>query len=164
MPGLQADSWTVIWHRTGDAGYFDDRGQLWLVGRCNAAIRDDRGEVYPFQVEYAVSAIPGIRRAALLADNGKRLLVIETGNRPFAVDFSKIARCVADRNIDRIVTVRHIPVDKRHGAKIDYPALRLMMLGRFARLRLALIGGLAQVHEAAHGWLRNARALLVSRR
>jgi acyl-CoA synthetase (AMP-forming)/AMP-acid ligase II len=153
-----------LWHRTGDAGYFDECGQLWLAGRCNAAIRDDRGEVYPFQVEYAVAAIRGVRRAALMADNGKRLLVIETGNQPFAVDSSKIARCVADRSIDRIVTVRRIPVDKRHGAKIDYPALRLVLLGRIPRIRLAMTGVLARIHEAAHGWLRNARALLVSRR
>lgn len=154
----------VLWHRTGDAGYFDDRGQLWLVGRCNAAIRDDRGEVYPFQIEYAVSAAPGINRAALIAENGKRLLVIETGRGAFAADCQKVARCIASTQIDRIVAVRKIPVDKRHGAKVDYPALRLLMLGRFARLRLALLGGLARIHDGTYGWFRNARAVVVNRR
>ena len=24
----------TVWHRTGDAGYFDDTGRLWLMGRC----------------------------------------------------------------------------------------------------------------------------------
>ena len=35
----------IRWHRTGDAGYFDTHGRLWLVGRCAAAIRDTRGIV-----------------------------------------------------------------------------------------------------------------------
>ncbi|MCH8072646.1 MAG: AMP-binding protein, partial [Proteobacteria bacterium] len=26
----------TVWHRTGDAGYFDDAGRLWLLGRCAA--------------------------------------------------------------------------------------------------------------------------------
>ena len=154
----------ILWHRTGDAGYFNERGQLWLVGRCNAAIRDDRGEIYPFQVEYAVSAVPGIRRAALVAENDKRILVIETGGGTFSADCLRVARCIAARHIDRIIIVRRIPVDKRHGAKIDYPALHLLMLGPFARLRLGLIGILAQLHEAVHGWFRNVRAVVASRR
>src|SRR6185295_14674452 len=27
-----------IWHRMGDAGYFDDQGRLWVVGRVHAAM------------------------------------------------------------------------------------------------------------------------------
>ena len=120
--------------------------------------------IYPFQVEYAVSAVPGIRRAALVAENDKRILVIETGGGTFSADCLRIARCIAARHIDRIIIVRRIPVDKRHGAKIDYPALHLLMLGPFARLRLGLIGILAQLHEAVHGWFRNVRAVVASRR
>ncbi len=129
----------IRWHRTGDAGYFDTHGRLWLVGRCAAAIRDTRGIVYPFQVEYAVGAVRGIRRAALISDQGKRVLVIETSANEFTSDCVKAARCVADKQIDRIVTVRRIPMDRRHDSKVDYPALRQLLEGRTARLQLFFV-------------------------
>ncbi len=129
----------IRWHRTGDAGYFDTHGRLWLVGRCAAAIRDTRGIVYPFQVEYAVGAVRGIRRAALISDQGKRVLVIETSANEFTSDCVKAARCVADKQIDRIVTVRRIPMDHRHDSKVDYPALRQLLEGRSTRLQLFFV-------------------------
>ena len=127
------------WHRTGDAGYFDAIGRLWLVGRCSAAIQDSRGIVYPFQVEYAVGAVRGISRTALISDQGKRILVIETSAKAFNSDYIKAARCIADKQIDRIVTVMRIPMDRRHDAKIDYPALRRLLDGRWMRLRLLFV-------------------------
>ncbi len=127
------------WHRTGDAGYFDTKGRLWLVGRCAAVIRDTRGIVYPFQVEYAVTAVRGISRAALIPDQGKRVLVLETSAKEFTSDCVKAARCIADKQIDRIVTVRRIPMDRRHDAKVDYPALKRALEGRSTRLQLFLV-------------------------
>jgi acyl-CoA synthetase (AMP-forming)/AMP-acid ligase II len=124
----------TVWHRTGDAGYFDDSGRLWLVGRCSAAIHDRHGTVYPFQVEYAVSAVRGVRRAALIARNNERVLVLETSGREFRTELVRTARCIADNAIDRIITVRRIPVDSRHDAKIDYPALERLLDGRLVRI------------------------------
>ena len=127
------------WHRTGDAGYFDDAGRIWLVGRCTAAIRDNRGTVYPFQVEFALAGINGVRRAALLSRNEGRVLVLEPAGREFRSDCASAATCIADNHIDSIVTVRRIPMDKRHDAKIDYPTLERLLDGRWARFRLDLV-------------------------
>jgi len=125
----------TMWHRTGDAGYFDASGRLWLVGRCSAALGDYRGTVYPFQVEYAVNAVRGVRRAALIEKDKERVLVLETSGREFRNNCVEAAKCVAKFEIDRIVTMHRIPVDRRHDAKVDYPALHRLLDGRWRRYR-----------------------------
>ena len=141
------------WHRTGDAGYLDAKGRLWLVGRCAAAIHDARGTVYPFQVEYAVSAVKGINRAALISEQGKRVLVLETSAREFTSDCIKAARCIADKQIDSIVSVGRIPMDRRHDAKVDYPALKRLLEGRLSRLQLFLIASSTSLFKAVRDFI-----------
>jgi hypothetical protein len=91
--------------------------------------------VYPFQVEYAVSAVRGVRRAALIEKDGDRVLVLETSGREFRSNCAEAAKCVARFEIDRIVTVHRIPVDRRHDAKVDYPALARLLDGRLRKYR-----------------------------
>jgi olefin beta-lactone synthetase len=128
-----------IWHRTGDAGYFDAGSRLWLVGRCSAAIRDCNGAVYPFQVEYAVNNVAGVHRSALVCHAGARVLVVEAIGREFRSDCVAAARCIAKFHIDRILTVRKIPMDKRHNSKVDYVALSQLLNAPGERYRMATI-------------------------
>jgi len=151
------------WHRTGDAGYIDDRGRLWLLGRCAAAIRDPGGTIYPFQIEYAACAVRGIRRAALLAQHRKKVLVLETSARDFEAGCIDAARCSVAGSVDRIVIVRHIPMDRRHDAKVDYPALQRMLESRIERLRHATIATLSMASEAIRSLTFDLRALLSGR-
>ena len=108
------------WHRTGDAGYLDACGRLWLLGRANARIADGRGELYPFPVECAAVAALGARRAALVADEGQRVLAIEAA---VPLDMKNLAQRLAWAQLDRVQIVGRIPVDRRHNAKVDYPGL-----------------------------------------
>jgi acyl-CoA synthetase (AMP-forming)/AMP-acid ligase II len=117
----------AIWHRTGDAGYLDAAGRLWLLGRCAARIADGRGTLYPFAVECAISADPTVQRAALIARGGQRVLVIEPRDHARPTDLTALERLVGWARLDAIQPVRHIPVDRRHNAKIDYPALYRML-------------------------------------
>ncbi|HEV3087752.1 MAG TPA: AMP-binding protein [Candidatus Elarobacter sp.] len=119
-----------IWHRTGDLGYRDERGRLWLVGRAAAAIVDARGTVEPLRVECALSYLPGIARSALAAADGARVLVVEP-QPGRALDESAVRAAVAFARIDRVVTAT-VPVDPRHNAKVDYAALQ-RLVRRFAR-------------------------------
>ncbi|MCA9838786.1 MAG: AMP-binding protein [Trueperaceae bacterium] len=110
------------WHRTGDLGYLDEERRLWLMGRCAALIEDDKGCLYPFAVECAAQHYQGVRRSAVIAHKDKRLLIIEprASSQP---DLLAIKQGLAWAKLDEIIFMK-LPVDKRHNAKIDYPALR----------------------------------------
>lgn len=111
-----------VWHRTGDAGYLDDQGRLWLLGRCSARVHDALGTVYPFSVETAAMHVPGVARAAFTAVDGRRLLLVEA--TPGAtLDLGAVAATVHWARLAAVREYPRIPVDRRHNAKIDYTAL-----------------------------------------
>jgi acyl-CoA synthetase (AMP-forming)/AMP-acid ligase II len=110
-----------IWHRTGDAGYFDDHGRLWLLGRASAVVEDAKGVMYPFAVETAVRMGSGPMRVAALSLNGKRLLVVERGA---AVEAHEVRRSVDWAGVDDVVVLEKLPMDRRHNSKVDYTQVR----------------------------------------
>lgn len=117
----------ALWHRTGDAGYLDAQGRLWLLGRCVARIEDDRGTLYPFAVECALSHHHTVHRAAVVAKKGRRILAVEFSKDAGRTDLIALQETVSWAQLDEIRVPRHIPVDKRHNAKIDYPALSRLL-------------------------------------
>lgn len=114
----------VTWHKTGDAGYLDLHGRLWLLGRCQARIEDAVGTLYPFQVECAALQHPAVRRAALLAHRRQRWLIVELQK---GAKKPGLSAELSWAHLDHIEFVREIPVDPRHNAKIDYPSLHKML-------------------------------------
>jgi acyl-CoA synthetase (AMP-forming)/AMP-acid ligase II len=118
-----------VWHRTGDAGWLDERGRIWLLGRCAeklpafpaaSGLPVDAAR-YPFAIECALKEIfPEIRMAAL-EWKGERLLVVG-GNSAEAIREAAMLLGMA-----RVIFVKALPLDRRHNAKIDYPALRKLL-------------------------------------
>jgi len=117
-----------VWHRTGDAGYLDPDGSLWLVGRASAKIADKHGVIYPLQVEAAALEHESVRRAALVAHAWQRVLLVEAaaGANVEAMR-DELAATLAWAHVERIVVVPRIPMDRRHNAKVDYTALRALL-------------------------------------
>lgn len=108
----------TIWHRTGDAGRFDADGRLWLRGRLDGRVAG----LWPFEVEASARRWAGVRRVALAEIDGTAVLVIEgdATARPNGARKPPLG-------IARIVHVKYIPVDRRHGSKIDHQALRRIL-------------------------------------
>jgi olefin beta-lactone synthetase len=117
-----------LWHRTGDLGWLDPGGRLWLMGAASAAISDERGVLYPFAVECAAREVPGVRRAAVVVLDRSRILAVETG-RGEKVEATAILQALGWARLDGVRLLPAIPMDKRHNAKIDHAALRRMLAG-----------------------------------
>jgi acyl-CoA synthetase (AMP-forming)/AMP-acid ligase II len=117
----------AVWRRTGDAGYLDGQGRLWLLGRCAARLQDDRGVLYPLGVEHAVLRNAWIRRAAVLSARGRRMLAVELCDEAARPDEASLQKLLTYAEVDAVRFVRRIPVDARHNAKVDYSALRTLL-------------------------------------
>ena len=54
------------WFHTGDAGYFDDDGYLYIHDRLKDMIVSGAENVYPAEVERALEGFPGIAEVAVI--------------------------------------------------------------------------------------------------
>ncbi len=117
----------TLWHRTGDAGYLDSLGRLWLVGRCSARVDDRQGNLYPLGVEHAAMQYDCIRRAAFLSLDGQRTLAVELDRKAGSPDFASLLKSLSFSGVEAIRVLPKIPVDRRHNAKVDYRRLRSLI-------------------------------------
>jgi acyl-CoA synthetase (AMP-forming)/AMP-acid ligase II len=74
------------WFRTGDLGYVDEDGYLFLVGRSKDIIVSGGINVYPAEIEDVIRSMPGVREAAVVGipdevwgESVKAVLVLDEG-------------------------------------------------------------------------------------
>lgn len=66
-PGYEARFDAEGWLRTGDLGYFDEDGYLFIVGRLDDVINRGGEKIYPLEIEQVLADVKGVRRAAVIA-------------------------------------------------------------------------------------------------
>src|SRR5437867_1741424 len=68
-----------------------------------------------------------VRRTAFVLYQNRRVLVVELRHGADAAAADELLRHLAWAHIDSIHVVPNIPVDRRHNAKVDYPALQALL-------------------------------------
>jgi long-chain acyl-CoA synthetase len=112
------------WFYSGDAGYFDDRGYLYIHDRVKDMIVSGGENVYPAEVESVLFAHPAVADAAVIGipderwgEAVKAVVVLKPGARATAdeiVDFcrDKIAGYKRPRSVDFVDALPRNPTGK----------------------------------------------------
>jgi len=72
QPEASVSAWRDGWYVTGDMGYLDQNGYLFLVDRKKDMIISGGENIYPAEVESAISAHPDVVRAAVIGVPSER--------------------------------------------------------------------------------------------
>jgi len=133
------------WHRLGDAGYLDERGRLWVVGRVGHRVRTASGLLFPLMVEPIFDAHPKVRRTGLVGvpRPGGELPVLcvellhEHRNAPHEELRRELLELGAaydtSRNVREVLFLDALPVDPRHQSKIERPRLAKWAAGELEK-------------------------------
>ena len=133
-----------IWHRMGDAGYFDTEGRLWYCGRKSQRVINTDGTLFADQLEAVFNVHPEVARTALVgvgtAGRQTPVLCVELLNNPgshrrerIRIDLLQLGRNHAvTKSIKQILFHKSFPVDIRHNAKIGREKLATWATGKLS--------------------------------
>ncbi len=124
------------WLHTGDTGYFDDEGRLFVLGRRRALIKRGGAVVAPRELEEAAQGADGVQLAAAVgvpggADGGEVVtLVVEVAQKAgrdggqVAAEVTRLVVAAAGFAPGRVVVVPPRTVPRTANGKIRHEALR----------------------------------------
>ena len=115
----------VVWHRTGDMGYFDADQKLWLVGRVKDCIESALGLIPCYDLEEELLEFKNVLKAAFV--NHPHVLAIETESE---IDKSEIKKYLDEKGLTnyQIKVFKKLPVDQRHFSRVDRQNLKQLLL------------------------------------
>ncbi len=64
--GANAEAFRDGWFRTGDLGYLDDRGFLFITGRKSDMFISGGSNIYPFEIEEKIAELPQVSEVCVL--------------------------------------------------------------------------------------------------
>jgi olefin beta-lactone synthetase len=128
----QANARTLIdgtlWHDSGDVGHVDAEGFLWIEGRGVHLISTTNGLLTPVPVETEAESVGGISKAAAVGVGpvGVQQLVVVVEGALEGLASTEVASAVRHAvsvPVAAVLSVKKLPVDIRHNAKIDRAAV-----------------------------------------
>lgn len=132
-PELTAQTLRGGWMHTGDSGYFDDHGYLFVADRIKDMIISGGENVYSIEVENAICSHPEVAQCAVIGIPDPRwgetvhaIVVPRPGARSLTLE-AIVAHCrslIAGYKCPRSIELREEPLPQSSVNKIDKAALR----------------------------------------
>jgi steroid-24-oyl-CoA synthetase len=117
------------WLHTGDLGRLDEKGNLWITGRCKEMIIRGGENIAPAAVEGALMTIPGVTEAVVFgvphADLGEEVMavvVVESDLTPEQLK-GQLRDKVASFSVPTRWRLQTEPLPTNHTGKVDKPAI-----------------------------------------
>ncbi len=120
------------WHRSGDAGRYDEEGRLWVEGRLAHLIVGADGPLTPLPIEQAAVGAQGVAAAAAVGvgPQGAQVVALIVApeeppkrSRLASEHLADAVRAHVDVDVAAVLCVPELPVDLRHNAKVDRTGL-----------------------------------------
>jgi long-chain acyl-CoA synthetase len=137
-PEATVRTWRDGWVHTGDLGYFDADGFLYLVDRKKDMINRGGYNVYSIEVESALYEHPDVAEVAVigvphdvLGHDVCAVVRLRNGSAPLDVESVRafLADRLADYKLPRRLVVRETPLPRSGMHKVDKKALLAAVVG-----------------------------------
>jgi long-chain acyl-CoA synthetase len=125
-PDANETSFSEGWFRTGDIGYLDEDGYLYLVDRAKDMIIRGGENIYSVEVEHVLFDHPDVIDAAVvgvphktLGEEVKAVVQVRPGSTATAADLREFcARHLADFKVPEHLEIRHEPLPRNPAGKV----------------------------------------------
>ncbi|WP_029001038.1 class I adenylate-forming enzyme family protein [Azohydromonas australica] len=129
------------WLHTGDLGRLDDKGNLWITGRCKDMIIRGGENIAPAAVERALVAVPGVTEAVVFGvphpDLGEEVMAIVVAEGELTVQQlqQQLRSSLSSFAVPSRWRLQKEPLPTNHTGKVDKPALAAQARAELAQER-----------------------------
>src|SRR5919109_5415301 len=118
------------WFYTGDLGYFDEDGYLFVVGRKKDMVKSGGISVYPLEIESVIYSHPDIQEAAVIGvpdpqwgEAVKAVLVLKSGSKIRGEDLiefckERLSSYKVPKSVDIVSSLPHTEIGKVNKVKV----------------------------------------------